>query len=111
MTEHVAYQAFNNKANRALMFVDFVKNQENIDTMQLLQKRRIVQQKINENCYRPKTHQELLDKYSGMHDCELYVKKIEEECKARNRVQKDRFRLSFSLGSVGRKTIDSATLG
>ena len=81
MTEHVAYQAFNNKANRALMFVDFVKNQENMDTMHLLQKRRIVQQKINENCYRPKTHQELLDKYSGMHDCELYVKKLKKNVK------------------------------
>jgi hypothetical protein len=84
-------QAFNDKAKRPLMFCDFIKNQENLDKAELLQKRRMVQQKINENCYRPKTHQDLLLKFEGMHDTEQYVKKIEDEARARGRVQKDRY--------------------
>ena len=85
------YHAFNDKANRPGLFVDFVKNQGDMEKCDLLHKRKMVQQKINEHAYRPKTHNELLAKYAHLPDCEVYVKKIEDEAAKSGRVQKDRY--------------------
>ena len=80
------------RAKRPIMFMDFRKNKEDISKVAMLHKRRVVQQRISENVFRPKTHQQLLAKFL---DDEAYVAKIEEDAKKGKRVQKDKFMLGW----------------
>ena len=81
-------QAFNDKSKRATLFVDFLKNAEDWDKLVMLHKRRCIQQRIAENTFRPKTYDELMQKFNNN---EQYVQKVMDEAVKNKRFQKDKF--------------------
>ena len=69
---------FNDKKERASLFVDFVKKSEDMDEIRLVQTRRNIKRKLASAVYRPKTHAELMEKWKDAD----YVALIEQDSNA-----------------------------
>jgi hypothetical protein len=80
-------ERFNDKAKRGQLFQDFVASGEDLESCDLMRKRRVVHQKEALMSLKPYTWQDLLDKYRGD---EEYCTLITQEAHKRNRVEKDR---------------------
>ena len=78
-------QAFNNKDNRGQLFSEFMAAGKDMDRMALQCKRRLLKSKLSEAVYRPKTHDELIERYGD----ESYVALIEKDAEKKRRVSKD----------------------
>lgn len=79
-------QAFNSKEKRANLFNDFVKNGECMERLSISMKRRVLANKRKNALYRPKTEQDLLDKYRND---TAYVQLLVKDAERRGRVQRD----------------------
>lgn len=80
-------QAFAKKEERATIFVDFYKKNEDLDLVYLMHRRRIIKTKLSKAVYRPKTEAELLDKFKDPD----YVKLVINDATRRNRAARDKF--------------------
>ncbi len=61
----LAMQAFNDKCQRAKLFVDFIMHTGDLDKVMVEQTRRAVKKKLSACVYKPKTDKELMDRYNN----------------------------------------------
>lgn len=87
MSCNSALKAFNDRAARATLFVDFHVKLEDLDKVQLIHTRRQIKSKLSTAVYRPKTEDEMLVRWTDIN----YVELMKQEAITRGRTQKDRF--------------------